>query len=163
MFISHSFPYLSKGPFLCTGSGGYGYMENQENDGAGGGIIFILVNRNIHSNYTKLLVDGGSSGGNNFVSAGSGGTLFMYSEGLIGTHCNFSSSGGPSYNVNGSGGGGIIKISYDHYKFYYPNSMWVNVTPGYQPPDVDYEFSANGLFYGTFCTAGYYQLYLACH
>lgn len=25
MFLSHSFPYLNKGPYLCTGSGGYGY------------------------------------------------------------------------------------------------------------------------------------------
>ena len=138
-------------------------MENQQNQGAGGGIIFILVNRNIHINYTKLLVDGGISGGDNDLSAGSGGTLFIYSQGLFGSHCNFSSSGGASYNVNGSGGGGIVKISYDHYKFYEENSMWVNVTPGYQPPDSRLKFSANGLFYGTFCTPGYYQLYLACH
>lgn len=25
MFLAHSFPYLSKGPYLSTGSGGYGY------------------------------------------------------------------------------------------------------------------------------------------
>jgi hypothetical protein len=31
MFLSHSFPYLNKGPFLATGSGGYGYREGLGN------------------------------------------------------------------------------------------------------------------------------------
>lgn len=43
MFLSHSFPYLSKGPYLSTGSGGYGYREDLSNQGAGGGVIFIFV------------------------------------------------------------------------------------------------------------------------
>ena len=43
MFLSHSFPYLGRGPNISTGSGGYGYIEDQENQGAGGGIIFIFV------------------------------------------------------------------------------------------------------------------------
>ena len=41
MFLSHSFPYISKGPYLSTGSGGYGY--NLGKNGAGGGIIFLLA------------------------------------------------------------------------------------------------------------------------
>ena len=43
MFLSHSFPYISKGPYLSTGSGGYGYAPLDPRSGAGGGIIFILV------------------------------------------------------------------------------------------------------------------------
>jgi hypothetical protein len=27
MFLAHAFPYLSKGPYLSTGSGGYGYNQ----------------------------------------------------------------------------------------------------------------------------------------
>ena len=42
MFLSHSFPYLNKGPFLSTGSGGYGYREGLGKGGAGGGIIFLF-------------------------------------------------------------------------------------------------------------------------
>ncbi len=42
MFLSHSFPYISKGPYLATGSGGYGYMENIGNLGAGGGIVGLF-------------------------------------------------------------------------------------------------------------------------
>jgi hypothetical protein len=41
MFLTHAFPYLSKGPFLCTGSGGYGYRNLIDEQGSGGGIIFI--------------------------------------------------------------------------------------------------------------------------
>ena len=40
-FLSHSFPYMNKGPYLSTGSGGYGY--NLGESGAGGGIIFIMI------------------------------------------------------------------------------------------------------------------------
>jgi hypothetical protein len=44
MFLSHSLPYISKGPFLSTGSGGYGYSATgDEMSGAGGGIVFILA------------------------------------------------------------------------------------------------------------------------
>ena len=79
MFLSHSFPYLGKGHFLGTGSGGYGYMDNQQNIGAGGGIIFILVNDTIATNFSKFLASGGDSEGENYVSSGSGGTIFVYS------------------------------------------------------------------------------------
>lgn len=43
LFLSHSFPYISKGPYLFTGSGGYGYNYQEDNRGAGGGIIFIYA------------------------------------------------------------------------------------------------------------------------
>jgi hypothetical protein len=36
---------MSKGAKLSTGSGGYGYSPMNTNNGAGGGIIFILANR----------------------------------------------------------------------------------------------------------------------
>ena len=45
---------------------------------------------------------------------------------------NFSSSGGASYNVNGSGGGGVIKISFDSLFEFTEKSMWVNTSSGYQ-------------------------------
>jgi hypothetical protein len=40
-------PYMSKGPILSTGSGGYGFNTQPTEAGAGGGIIFILSNSNI--------------------------------------------------------------------------------------------------------------------
>ena len=50
LFLSHSFPYMSKGAKLSTGSGGYGYSPMKTNNGAGGGIIFILA-------YQKAVID----------------------------------------------------------------------------------------------------------
>lgn len=47
LFLSHSFPYISKGPYLSTGSGGYGYNLNQDGRGAGGGIVFIYAGYSI--------------------------------------------------------------------------------------------------------------------
>lgn len=41
MFLTHAFPYSAIGPFLTTGSGGYGYALNDR--GAGGGIIFMYT------------------------------------------------------------------------------------------------------------------------
>ena len=79
MFLTHSLPYLSKMPYVGTGSGGYGYIENEGNFGSGGGIIFILVNKTITTNHSMFLTNGGVSGGNGFISSGSGGTLLMYS------------------------------------------------------------------------------------
>lgn len=102
-------------PYVGTGSGGYGYIPDEGNTGSGGGIIFILVNDTIVTNDSKFLADGGVSGGNGYISGGSGGTLFMYSEILSGEKSNFSASGGASFNRNGSGGGGVIKISFDSY------------------------------------------------
>ena len=113
MFLSHAFPYLSKGPSLATGSGGYGYISNQKNEGAGGGIIFIYSNQALVAENSSFLAKGGSSYGDNFYSAGSGGTVFVYSESLVGGNSTFSVSGGMSENANGSGSGGSIKISFN--------------------------------------------------
>jgi hypothetical protein len=41
---------MSKGAKLYTGSGGYGYSPTKTNNGAGGGIIFILA-------YQKTVID----------------------------------------------------------------------------------------------------------
>ena len=113
MFLSHSFPYLSKGPYLASGSGGYGYIPNQTNEGAGGGIIFLFSNSTTVTEGSNFLSEGGQSGGNYFYSSGSGGTIFVYSNELVGKKSLFSVHGGASYNNNGSGSGGIIKISYN--------------------------------------------------
>lgn len=112
MFLSHSFPYLNKGPFLSTGSGGYGYREGLGNQGAGGGIIFMFSNTEFFAYKSKFMADGGAVSGNYYVSAGSGGTLFLYTKKLSGNFSNFSAAGGASYNNNGSGAGGIVKISF---------------------------------------------------
>jgi hypothetical protein len=133
MFLSHSFPYLSKGPYISTGSGGYGYREGLENQGAGGGIIFIFSSTQVYTYNTQFLVEGGQVSGDYFVSAGSGGTLFLYTINLVGSNTTFSAAGGASYNNNGSGAGGIVKISFLNSEFVVVESMWVNVSSGYQP------------------------------
>lgn len=112
MFLTHSFPYLSKGPYLCTGSGGYGYKDDIKNQGAGGGIIFIYSAQNFTTEDSQFLVEGGLINGNYNISAGSGGTIFLYTNILQGDNVNFSAAGGSCSNNNGSGAGGIIKISY---------------------------------------------------
>jgi len=44
MFLVHSFPYMSKGPSLSSGSGGYGYSNAQNSTkGSGGGIVYIFA------------------------------------------------------------------------------------------------------------------------
>lgn len=44
MFLTHSFPYMNKGPTLSTGSGGYGYNYFQNSlKGAGGGIVYVFA------------------------------------------------------------------------------------------------------------------------
>ena len=115
MFLSHSLPYISKGPYLSTGSGGYGYISSadQEMSGAGGGVIFMLAERIISFNTSKILADGGNVGEKDMLSAGSGGTIFISAKILLGYGFNnFSAGGGNSTNNNGSGGGGLIKVSY---------------------------------------------------
>lgn len=133
MFLSHSFPYLNKGPFLSTGSGGYGYREGLGNEGAGGGVIFLYSSSVFNAYKSYFLADGGSVTGNYYVSAGSGGTLFLFTKNLTGNYSNFSASGGASFNNNGSGSGGIVKISYVGRNFSEQDSMWVNISAGYQP------------------------------
>lgn len=48
MFLTHSFPYMKKGPKISTGSGGYGYNNFRNNQkGAGGGIVYIFTKEDI--------------------------------------------------------------------------------------------------------------------
>ena len=80
MFLSHSFPYINKGPYLSTGSGGYGYTSANSQSGAGGGIVFILADQNYTLNASNLLAAGGNvEDETQFISAGSGGTVFITS------------------------------------------------------------------------------------
>ena len=85
MFLSHSFPYLNIGPYLGTGSGGYGYRADLGNQGAGGGIIFLFSTQNMYTFQTKFLASGGQVNGNDAISAGSAGTLFLYTNNFTGS------------------------------------------------------------------------------
>jgi hypothetical protein len=52
---------------------------------------------------------------NDNLSGGSGGTIFMTSTSIYGYGLNnISAAGGSSYNNNGSGSGGLVKISYQY-------------------------------------------------
>ena len=59
LFLSHSFPYISKGPQLSTGSGGYGYSPTKTQNGAGGGIIFILADKTAKIDNSTIEASGG--------------------------------------------------------------------------------------------------------
>jgi len=83
MFLSHSLPYINKGPYLSTGSGGYGYGGNDPRSGAGGGIIFILAYKELMIVSSNLSASGGSVGTDDPLSAGSAGTIFISCEYLI--------------------------------------------------------------------------------
>lgn len=84
LFLSHSFPYINKGPFLSTGSGGYGYNPNLNGHGSGGGIIFILAEYDILLNGSQVLASGGDVYAEDTVSAGSGGTIFIFAKNVTG-------------------------------------------------------------------------------
>ena len=112
MFLSHSFPYISKGPYLSTGSGGYGY--NQGKEGAGGGIIFIFAKDNLLMADSNAEASGGSVDVDDMLSAGSAGTIFVSANTIYGYGMsNISAQGGNSSNNNGSGAGGLVKVSFD--------------------------------------------------
>lgn len=106
--------------------------------------------------------DGGLVRGNYYLSAGSGGTLFMYTEKLTGNFTNFTAAGGASYNNNGSGAGGIVKISYNSMNFSLSDSMLVNVKSGFQPSPPNMSVQTSGIFYGVFCKPGEYVNFLGC-
>ena len=129
LFLSHSFPYISKGPFLSTGSGGFGYNMNLSGRGSGGGIIFMLAEDTIILNGCQILASGGDVYVNDTISAGSGGTIFIFSKNLTGMNLNnISAGGGNSYNNNGAGGGGLVKISYANVnQTMNRDSLWINI------------------------------------
>lgn len=96
------------------------------------------------------------------MSSGSGGTIFLYTTNFTGNDTNFSAAGGASKNNNGSGAGGIVKISYETTLNNISTNIWVNVSQGYQPYTPETKTGSNGIYYGIFCKPGYYPLYLNC-
>lgn len=82
-------------------------------NGAGGGIIFILTKKATKIDDSILEASGGDVYPSDFLSAGSGGTIFITSNVLLSYNLSIiKAMGGNSYNNNGSGGGGLIKISF---------------------------------------------------
>lgn len=161
MFLSHSLPYISKGPYLSTGSGGYGYpSQGNAQAGAGGGIIFMLANQTTFIFESKLLADGGAVWEGEMLSGGSGGTIFMTTNFLeaVGGN-NVSAAGGNSTNNNGSGAGGLVKVSYQNA---ISRSLWININEGYQSNSPSDELYSNGIFFGPTCSPGYQAIYLSC-
>lgn len=134
MFLSHSFPYISKGPYLSTGSGGYGYAPADPRSGAGGGLVFILVEDTLEMEEVHIEASGGSVGEGDLLSAGSGGTIFMSCNYLVAYgNSNVSAAGGNSTNNNGSGAGGMVKMSYKDGSIDTNGALlWVNINEGVQ-------------------------------
>lgn len=75
---------MSKGAFLSTGSGGFGYNIEANKHGAGGGIIFIYAKNNISLINSSVEASGGDVYESDNLSAGSGGTIFMTSKYISG-------------------------------------------------------------------------------
>jgi hypothetical protein len=82
LFLSHSFPYINKGPYLSTGSGGYGYNPEMNGRGAGGGIIFMLSKNYLLLSNSSAEADGGNVESTDNLSAGSGGTVFITAKSI---------------------------------------------------------------------------------
>ena len=62
---------------------------------------------------SNIEASGGSVGVNDMLSAGSGGTIFISANTIAGYNwTNISATGGNSSNNNGSGAGGLVKISF---------------------------------------------------
>jgi hypothetical protein len=68
------------------------------------------------------------------LSAGSGGTIFISCNYIVGMgNSNVSAAGGNSTNNNGSGAGGMVKISYKNQSIGSINGvLWVNINQGIQ-------------------------------
>ena len=68
------------------------------------------------------------------LSAGSGGTIFISCNYIVGMgNSNVSAAGGNSTNNNGSGAGGMVKISYKNQSIGSVNGvLWVNINQGAQ-------------------------------
>lgn len=134
LFLSHSFPYINKGPYLSTGSGGFGYNPELNNGrGAGGGIIFMLSKNYLLLESSQILASGGNVEMNDSLSAGSGGTIFITAKDIVGLGPNnISATGGNSGNNKGGGSGGLIKISFLTVYYNVTYSLWVDINQGYQ-------------------------------
>lgn len=75
---------------------------------------------------------------------------------------NISASGGDSYNDQGGGGGGLIKISYLSVEQQPSYSLWININQGYQNNSPNINLQSNGIFYGPLCHGGSMAYYLGC-
>jgi hypothetical protein len=97
------------------------------------------------------------------VSAGSGGTIFIFAKDVTGIQPNnISAGGGNSYNNNGAGGGGLVKVSYATVnQTIFSYSLWININQGYQPNSTN-QVLFNGIFYGPLCLGGQQADYLKC-
>jgi hypothetical protein len=78
------------------------------------------------------LASGGSVDVDDPLSAGSGGTIYFYSDSFSGDRSNILVNGGASLNNKGAGAGGIIKITFNNKKLIPHNKIWINVSQGYQ-------------------------------
>ena len=89
----------------------------------------MLAEDTIILNGCQILASGGDVYVNDTISAGSGGTIFIFSKNLTGMNLNnISAGGGNSYNNNGAGGGGLVKISYANVnQTMNRDSLWINI------------------------------------
>ena len=67
--------------------------------------------------------------------------------------------GGNSYNNNGSGGGGVIKVSYENMP---ANNLIINISQGIQNGEKGFLSNSTGIFYGPVCNPGTYVSSLQC-
>ena len=98
------------------------------------------------------------------LSAGSAGTIFISATTIYGYGwSNISAQGGNSSNNNGSGAGGLVKVSFDTAKnIELETILWVNIYAGLQNNIADHNITSNGIFYGVNCMPGYQSKYLRC-
>ncbi len=98
---------------------------------------------------------GGFVSVNDSLSAGSGGTIFITTNFINGSGYNYiKSAGGDSYNNLGAGGGGLIKVTYVNRKQNPEDSLWINISQGYQMNSPNQSVYSNGIFYGPVCPGG---------
>jgi hypothetical protein len=66
-----------------------------------------------------------------------------------------SAAGGNSTNNNGSGAGGMVKISFESFpNRAHWNFLWININQGKQSNNDNIEIYSNGIFYGPTCFPG---------
>lgn len=78
------------------------------------------------------MASGGSVDINDSLSAGSGGTIYLYSDSFTGEKSTILVNGGASLNNKGAGAGGIVRITFNQKKLIPHNKVWINVSQGYQ-------------------------------